>query len=241
MSQSLDFNVPEADEATRAPTDALQFDTALLVAIGAAFVVLGFPDVLDDSSGTSAEIAGLVLTAVVVTVPVALVFIFVSWHELRRLPTVVLAAVKGAIATWLAVGWLSATFVRRTRSWTTPSSHGSSHSASANGRRRCSSSTTAWRRRSRRAPCSLAPGALARANAVLGPDAGSSTTRRVQGPALGGATMKAPAARDDHLAPEIRGAIVRTADEATPPLDRITRLRPRLSRDTNEPKEGATP
>ena len=54
------------------------------------------------------EIAGLVLTAVVLLVPVILVITFIWHREVRRLATVVLAAIVGAVATWLVIQWIIA-------------------------------------------------------------------------------------------------------------------------------------
>jgi len=117
--QAVEINVPEVSETVRSPTDALDFVAALLVALGTAVVVLIFPDVfgglgvdlneiLEEGSGAVAEMAGLVLTAIALTVPLVLVVYFVWVREFRRLATVVLAAVVGAIATALAIGLLSA-------------------------------------------------------------------------------------------------------------------------------------
>jgi len=119
MNQPVEINVPEVDETVRSPTDALRFVTAFLVATGTFFVVLIFPDVFgglgldlseifENTSDAETEIAGLVLTAVVLLVPMILVITFI-WHgEFRRLATVVLAAVVGAVATWLVIQWLIA-------------------------------------------------------------------------------------------------------------------------------------
>ena len=117
MMQALEINVPEVDETVRSPTDALNFVTAMLVALGTALVVFIFPDVFgglgvdleaifEDASGAGAEIAGLVLTAVVLTVPLVLVVYFVWNREFRRLATVALAAAVGAIATSAAIALL---------------------------------------------------------------------------------------------------------------------------------------
>lgn len=117
--QAVEINVPEVDETVRSPTDALNFVTAMLVALGTAVVVFIFPDVFgglgvdlnnifEDASGAAAEIAGLVLTAIALTVPLVLVVYFVWAREFRRLATVVLAAVVGAIATALAIEPVSA-------------------------------------------------------------------------------------------------------------------------------------
>lgn len=117
--QAVEINVPEASHTVRSPTDALNFLTAMLVAVGTAVVVLIFPDVFgglgadldtifDDASGAAPEIAGLVITAVVLTVPLVLVVYFVWTREFRRLATVVVAAVVGATATALVIELLSA-------------------------------------------------------------------------------------------------------------------------------------
>ena len=116
--QGVEINVPETSHTLRSPTDALNFVTAMLVAVGTAVVVLIFPDVFgglgadldaifDDASGAVPEIAGLVITAVVLTVPLVLVVYFVWAREFRRLAMVVLAAVVGAIATGVAIEILS--------------------------------------------------------------------------------------------------------------------------------------
>ena len=86
--QPVEINVPEVSETVRSPTDALDFVTAMLVALGTAVVVLIFPDVfgglgvdlneiIEEGSGAGAEIAGLVLTAIALTVPLVLVAYFV--------------------------------------------------------------------------------------------------------------------------------------------------------------------
>lgn len=117
MNQPVEINVPEADETVRSPTDALRFGTAMLVAIGTFFVVIIFPDVFgglgldldtifDNTSDAGAEIAGLILTAVTLLVPVILIATFLWHREFRRLATVALAAVVGAFATWLVIQWL---------------------------------------------------------------------------------------------------------------------------------------
>ena len=117
--QAVEINVPEVSETVRSPTDALDFVTALLVALGTTVVVLIFPDVFgglgvdlneifEEGSDAAAEITGLVLTAIALTVPLVLVVYFVWAREFRRLAIVVLAAVIGAIATALAIGLLSA-------------------------------------------------------------------------------------------------------------------------------------
>jgi undecaprenyl-diphosphatase len=117
--QAVEINVPEVDETVRSPTDALDFVTAMLVALGTAVVVLIFPDVFgglgadlteifEEGSDAAAEIAGLVLSAIALTVPLVLVVYFVWAREFRRLATVVLAVVAGAIATALAIELLSA-------------------------------------------------------------------------------------------------------------------------------------
>jgi undecaprenyl-diphosphatase len=119
MSLTVDINVPEVHETVRSPTDALRFATAMLVAIGTFFVVIVFPDVFgglgldlseifENTSNAEAEIAGLVLTAIVLLVPVILVTTFMWRREFRRLATVVLAAVVGAVATRLVIQWLIA-------------------------------------------------------------------------------------------------------------------------------------
>ena len=119
MSQTVEINVPEVDETVRSPTDALRFATAMLVAIGTFFVVIIFPDVfgglgldldqiLDNTSDAEAEIAGLVLTAIALLVPVILIVTSAWRREFRRLATIALAAVVGAIATWLVIQWLIA-------------------------------------------------------------------------------------------------------------------------------------
>lgn len=117
MNQPVEINVPERDETVRSPTDALRFATAMLVAIGTFFVVIIFPDVFgglgldldtifDNTSDAGAEIAGLILTAVILLVPVILIATFLWHREFRRLATVALAAVIGALATWLVIQWL---------------------------------------------------------------------------------------------------------------------------------------
>lgn len=82
---------------------------------------------------------------------------------------------------------------------------------------------------------------VACAVSVLGPDAVASATRRVQGPALSGATKTALSERDDDLAAQIRTEIAQTTGRSTPPLDRITRLRPAPSSDSLDPPEGTAP
>ena len=119
--QPVEINVPEVSETVRSPTDALDFVTAMLVALGTAVVVLIFPDVfgglgvdlneiIKEGSGAGAEIAGLVLTAIALTVPLVLVAYFVWAREFRRLVTVILAAATGAIATAFAI-WILATIL----------------------------------------------------------------------------------------------------------------------------------
>lgn len=119
MMQAVEINVPEVDETVRSPTDALNFVTAMLVALGTTVVVIIFPDVfgglgvdlneiIKDASGAWAEIAGLVLTAIALTVPLVLVVYFLWVRDFRRLATVVLAAAVGAVATALAIELLSA-------------------------------------------------------------------------------------------------------------------------------------
>ena len=119
--QPVEINVPEVSETVRSPTDALDFVTAMLVALGTAAVVLIFPDVfgglgvdlneiIKEGSGAGAEIAGLVLTAIALTVPLVLVAYFVWAREFRRLATVILAAAAGAIATAFAI-WILATIL----------------------------------------------------------------------------------------------------------------------------------
>ena len=45
MTQAVEINVPEVNETVRSPTDALNFVTAMLVALGTTVVVIIFPDV----------------------------------------------------------------------------------------------------------------------------------------------------------------------------------------------------
>jgi undecaprenyl-diphosphatase len=119
MNEAVEINVPEVAETVRSPTDALGLVAAMLVALGTAVVVIIFPDVFgglgvdlneifEEGSGAGAEITGLVLTAIALTVPLMLVVYFVWAREFRRLATVLLAAAAGAIATALAIELLSA-------------------------------------------------------------------------------------------------------------------------------------
>ncbi len=65
---------------------------------------------------------------------------------------------------------------------------------------------------------------------VLGPESVSAATRRMQRAALSGATKSALKERDDDLLEQIRAEIANSTGRSTPPLDRITRLRPPISR-----------
>ena len=92
MSQSVEIKVPEVDDTVRSPTDALRFVTAMLVATGTFFAVIVFPDIFgglglgldtifENPSGAGAEIAELVLTAIVLLLPAILVVTFVWRRE----------------------------------------------------------------------------------------------------------------------------------------------------------------
>ena len=116
--QAVEINVPEVEETVRSPTDALNLVTALLVALGTSLIVIIFPDVFgglaidlneifEEGSNAAAEITGLVLTIIALTVPLVLVVYFVWVREFRRLATIVLAGVVGAIATALSIELLS--------------------------------------------------------------------------------------------------------------------------------------
>ena len=118
MTTPVQINVPDADQTVRSPTDALRFVTASIVAFITALVVLIFPDVfgglgkdlseiLDNTTGAAAEIVGLILTALILAVPLIILFSFTRRRDFRRLALIVLAALTAAAATWGLNSWIS--------------------------------------------------------------------------------------------------------------------------------------
>ncbi len=73
---------------------------------------------------------------------------------------------------------------------------------------------------------------------VLGEESVSAATLRMQGAALSGATKNALKERDDDLLAQIRAEIAIATGRDTPPLDRITRLRPAPNRRPAERTNG---
>jgi serine/threonine protein kinase len=73
---------------------------------------------------------------------------------------------------------------------------------------------------------------------VLGEESVSAATLRMQGAALSGATKNALKERDDDLRGQIRAEIAIATGRDTPPLDRITRLRPAPNRRPAERTNG---
>lgn len=76
---------------------------------------------------------------------------------------------------------------------------------------------------------------------VLGEESVSAATRRMQGAALSGATKNALKGRDDDLLGQIRAEIAIATGRETPPLDRITRLRPAPNHRPSERTNGDAP
>jgi hypothetical protein len=76
---------------------------------------------------------------------------------------------------------------------------------------------------------------------VLGEESASAATRRMQGAALSGATKNALRERDDDLLGQIRAEITIATGRETPPLDRITRLRPAPNHHRSERTNGEAP
>ena len=118
MATPVQINVPDADRTVRSPTDALRFVTASIVGVLTILVVLIFPDVFgglgqdlseifDDASGAIPEIAGLVVTALVLAVPSIILLFFIRERDLRRLVVVVPAALIAAVATGATISWIA--------------------------------------------------------------------------------------------------------------------------------------
>ena len=118
MATPVQINVPDADRTVRSPTDALRFVTASIVGVLTILVVLIFPDIFgglgqdlseifDDASGAIPEIAGLVVTALVLAVPSIILLFFIRERDLRRLVVVVPAALIAAVATGATISWIA--------------------------------------------------------------------------------------------------------------------------------------
>lgn len=118
MPNPVQINVPDADRTVRSPTDALRFVTASIVGVLTILIVLIFPDVFgglardlseifDDASGAISEIAGLIVTALVLAVPLIILVFFIRERDFRRLVIVVLAALTAAVATWGTIAWIA--------------------------------------------------------------------------------------------------------------------------------------
>jgi len=118
MTTPVQINVPDADRTVRSPTDALRFVTASIVGVLTILIVLIFPDVFgglgqdlseifDDAAGAITEIAGLVVTALVLAVPSIILLFFIRERDFRRLVIVVLAALVAAVATGATISWIA--------------------------------------------------------------------------------------------------------------------------------------
>jgi tRNA A-37 threonylcarbamoyl transferase component Bud32 len=118
MTASVQINVPDANQTVRSPTDALRLVVSSIVTFVTILIVLIFPDVfgglgkdlneiLDDAAGAATEIVGLILSALVLTVPLIILVYFTRQRDFRRLIVILLAALTAAAATWGTIAWIS--------------------------------------------------------------------------------------------------------------------------------------
>jgi len=119
MTSTAHIDVPYREQTVHSPTDALRFVTASLAGIATFLVVLVFPDVfgslgreistaLESRSDAAGTIAGLVLTAIVLAVPIILLVFFIRRKDGRQILLISGAAVMAAVVMAVVSAWLTA-------------------------------------------------------------------------------------------------------------------------------------